>query len=274
MTIRVWAVFCVLVSMAGAAGAKAPLEAAPLVRAFLADAVVIGKVESFEAAMVEVKDRPDSRPDAYRVAVVKVSGSLLGAKGLTHVKVGLPIHIDFELKESFEGCLYLRKHSTADFYTFDYMTTPLKATDERYVREVSVAAKMLRAAADPVAALRAEQAEDRYLAAAYLLTRYSKRPEGNVKEVPVPAEEKALLFDALLGVDWERKPDDPIPGIVAPTSIVSHLSRGRAGAFTPKPFTGTGDYNAHMKAEFQKWVAGDGANYELKKFVPKLKNKK
>ena len=268
MTIRAWAAFCVLLAVAGSATAKAPVTPVPLVRAFHADVVLIGKVESFEAEMVDVKARPDATPEAYRVAVVKVSGSLLGAKGLTHIKVGLPIHRGFALKESFEGCLYLRKHPTAGFYTFDYMTTPLEATDDRYVREVAVAKKMLSAATDPVAALKAEQADDRYLAAVYLLTRYTTRPEGKVEEVAVPAEEKALLFDALLSIEWDLNRDDPLLSSVAPSNVISQLSRGRAGAFNPKPFSG-GDYNAHMRAEFKKWVAGDGATYELKKFVPK-----
>ncbi len=275
MTARLLVLFCSAVSAGTAAGAPIPAAPAPILRAMTAQVVVVGNVQSFEADTVEAEAYPGSPKVAHRVALVKVSDALLGAKGLTHVKVGW-VHVTpspnpranrgtVSLSDGFEGCLYLKKHPTADFYTFDYMSQPLDAKAQQFEQEVAGAKKMLLAATDPVKALKAEKADDRFLAAAYLLTRYTTRPAGKVEEVAVPAEEKALLLDALLAANWAAEPN----GAPAPANVVSRLTQDRPGAFRPKPFTGNGDYNAFMKAEFKAWAAGDGATYELKKFVPK-----
>jgi hypothetical protein len=266
--------FCSAVPAGTAAGAPMAAAPAPIVRAMNAQVVVVGKVQSFEADTVDAEPYPGSQKVAHRVALVKVSDALLGAKGLTHLKVGW-VHVTpspnpkanrgtVSLPDGFEGCLYLRKHPAADFYTFDYMSQPLDAKAQQFEQEVASAKKMFLAATDPVKALKAEKADDRYLAAAYLLTRYTTRPAGKAEEVPVPADERGLLYDAILATNWAAEPN----GAPAPAYLVTRLVQNRPGGFRPKPFTGTGDYNAVMKAEFKSWVAGDGATFELKKFLP------
>ena len=37
------------------------------------------------------------------------------------------------------------------------------------------------------------------------------------------------------------------------------------------PFNGQGDFATVQRNAFRQWVAGPGAGYELKKFVPKAK---
>src|SRR5207302_1210112 len=77
------ALLTVLVSVpaiwAGALAPPPPLMA----RLPRADAIVVGKVVSFEEKPIKADGTE------YRIAVVKIEDALLGAKGLTHVKVGI-----------------------------------------------------------------------------------------------------------------------------------------------------------------------------------------
>lgn len=103
------------------------------------EVVVTGKVTAIEKATVEatLPDTGTKDKFAYTVAVVKVDGALVGATGLTHIKVGfvpLKLHPNSkpqfssggspravqpvpELKDGQEVLLFLVKHPTADFYT-------------------------------------------------------------------------------------------------------------------------------------------------------------
>src|SRR5260370_4270676 len=54
-----------------------------------ADVVVVGKVTAIEDKTIKAERFPGDKQMAdYKVAVVKVEEALLGAKGLTHVRVG------------------------------------------------------------------------------------------------------------------------------------------------------------------------------------------
>ena len=54
-----------------------------------ADVVVVGKVTAIEEKTVSVALAPGAKDKVeYRIAVIKVQDDLLGAKGLTHIKVG------------------------------------------------------------------------------------------------------------------------------------------------------------------------------------------
>ena len=54
------------------------------------EAVLVGKVTSFEKELTEVKDHPNAKETtAYTIAIVKVESAIRGLKNATHVKVGL-----------------------------------------------------------------------------------------------------------------------------------------------------------------------------------------
>jgi hypothetical protein len=243
----------------------------PLERALAAPVVVVGKVASIEKETVEAGASPNGPKAHFTIAVVKIEDALVGAKGLTHLKVGFlggntsrRAGDSLFLKDGQEACLYLKKHPAGDFYTFDYMSQPLDATAPSFKQEVATAKAALAAVADPLAALKAEKAEARYLAAAGLVTRY-RTPVPGGEQLAVPAEERKLIYAALLEQDWSKAETESLQ----PAGVVSRLRTGEQGSFRPAPFTGAGDYTAHLHAEFQKWVAGDGKAFELKKFVPK-----
>jgi hypothetical protein len=62
---------------------------APGVRAAMASVIVVGKIESIEEKTVAAKQFPGATEKAeYKIAVIKVEDSILGAKGVTNVRVG------------------------------------------------------------------------------------------------------------------------------------------------------------------------------------------
>lgn len=245
----------------------------PLERALVAPVVVVGKVAAIEKDTVEASPYPKAPKINYAIAIVKIDDSLTGAKGLTHIKVGFqPGDVnakrgfDLRLKEGQEACLYLKKHSEADFYVFDYMSQPMFPTAPNFKKEITTAKVALGALADPIKALKAEKAEDRYLAAVGLVTRYrTPIPGSGNEQAAIPVDERTLIYAALLEPDWSKTELDTIQ----PARVVSRFMTGDKGSFRPSNFTGNGDYNAFMKAEFKKWVNGESANFELRKFVPK-----
>lgn len=252
----------------------------PLERALAAPVVVVGKVASFEADTVDAEPFPGApQKVAHKVAIVKIETALAGAKGLTHVKIGFVPKVQGKYREDFHmlkdgqaGCFFLTKHPTADFYTFNYMSQPLNADAPNYKDEVAKMTTALGAVGDPLTALKAEKATDRYLAAVALVTKYQRPHQGGVATEPgemvaVPAAERKLIYAALLAADW-KKPDPTVP---APAQVVGRLISRDAGGFLPPPFPANDDYPSFLKACFEKWVAGDGAKFELKKFVPKAK---
>lgn len=275
---------------AGTAPALAMMIAPPntLQRALTAPIVVVGKVASIEDDTVDAAPFPGSPKAAHKIAVIKIEDALVGAKGLTHIKVGFlppppappvnpngpigggirPIRprIDLSLKADQAGCFFLKKHPTADFYVFDYMSQPLNASAENYKDELATTKKAIAAAADPLKALKAEKAEDRYIAAAAVVTKYrtpAERANGAPKEVAIPAEETKLIFAAILETDWTKFE----AGVPHPNQLLGQTGVMVKGGFQPKPFTGQGDFNAQMKADFKKWIDGPGAKFVMKKFV-------
>jgi len=258
----------------------------PLQRTFQADAVVVGKVTAIEDDLVEAPAEKGSEQKlAYKIAVVKVDSALVGAAGLTHVKIGFvpeavgggkPVRPGLRrgavitLAERHEGCFFLRKHPTAAFYILSPMAPPLDATADNYAKQLDMVKKALAAVEAPAKSLQAEKADDRYFAAASLIAKYRTFPANaaEIEQVPVSQELSSLLLKALTERDWTKFEE----GLPQPVQVMYSLGLNDNDGFKPAPFNGKGDYNAVMKAEFEKWLAGPGAKYAVKQIV--LKEKK
>src|SRR5439155_21208736 len=129
---------------------------------------------------------PGARDTAeYRIALVKVEDAILGARGITHIRVGFlppppppqggpgirprfrPPFRSVNFTEGLEACLFLTRHFDGHFYTapayFDVIEKKGNTTFAREVDEARQAAKLLD---DPTAGLTAGKADDRFLTAA------------------------------------------------------------------------------------------------------------
>jgi hypothetical protein len=266
-------VWCFLVpAVAVHAGAMAPPPPFPVLLA-QAEAILVGKVTAFENKTVMARRGPDDRERVeYRVAVVKVEESLIGGKGLTHVKVGvapartfrgsggLPRSIpEASLKVGQEVLLLLRRHHTETFWVMptDQDAVDSKAPDHRQKLEMARQAGKLMA--DPSAGLKAKDAGDRLLTATLLLSRYRKpRPDHRVEAIP--ADESRGILEALAGADWSKL--DHSPGMVAPLALFYQLGVGeKDGWRQPADFQ-------KVSAAAQKWLRDNAATHRIQGYVP------
>jgi hypothetical protein len=197
------------------AAAKVLVLRAPIPkRIALADCVVRGKIVEIEKK--PLRERADDEEREYRVHLVKIDENLLGADGLTHLRLGTscsdPRHdpeAAAELHEGDEVCLFLAVHAREALYLPVMQGVVVKRPDdkfyERQLEQVRRAARLLK---EPNAGLQSKDADDRFLTAAMLLERY--RPEGAyVKQTAaIDAEQSRLILRALRDADWKRERGD------------------------------------------------------------------
>ena len=248
----------------------------PLVRVAQSEIAVIGKVTSIEKETVAATSYPQATAKTeYTIATVKVETNIRGAKAVTHLKVGFypgssgtggsykfPV-----LKDGQEVCVFLNKHYEAGFYVFPSLAPPLDVNETNK----ETLAKLKRAATvfqDPALALKAEQADDRLLAAAVLMLQYRTpiRGKPNATE-PVALEESQAILKILAEADWTNKSD---PELAAKQAFLQAgiLEHPKFAKIRPNPGD---DLNALWKAELQSWLKTDGKEYRIQKFVPKAK---
>ncbi len=265
-----------------AAKRVAILVVPPAVRAVTAETVVLGKVESIEADPVEALPFPGAEEKIpYKVGVIKIQSALAGAKGLTHIKVGVPAGgnggggrgprlggAPVSLEAGQEGCFFLVKHPTASLWIIPMGANPILENDPEYKATLENVKKSLEIAADPAKALKAEKAADRFTAAAVLISKYRTMPEGvgEVENVKVPAAQSKAIVDALLATEnWNAA--DPVTGKSA-IGLAQILALGPNEGFQPAPFSGN-NYATYFKGEFQKWAKTMPKDFSIRQMVRK-----
>jgi hypothetical protein len=228
----------------------------------------------------------DTEKTPHKVAVIKIEKALLGAAGVTHVKVGFlpppltdpavppgrggrggfqPIHLIVEQS----GVFFLTRHPSGKFYTITPMMAPLNARADNYKSQAEQVEKAAAALADPMKALTADKAADRFLAAAALLSRYRSFPEdGRETELQrVSADESRLILKSIAEADWKRA-DQTAPGAM---QLFFQLGLNPESGFHPPQAQPGADYTSAVKDAFVKWLAGPGKDFRIERIVPKKK---
>lgn len=252
--------------------------ASPVERALRSPVVVVGKVTTVEKDTVETPLYPGGNKLPYKIAVVKIETNLLGAENTTHLKVGfVPAGMggrrgpeNPELKEGQEWLFFVTKHHSGEFYAIPYMTPPVESGTPAFKGDVEAVKKLLATFADPVKALKAEKAEDRFNAAVALVTRYRSHPEGatETEQVEVPADESKLILKALAESEWKN--DRAGSRLNGPAAFYALALTDKDGWKQPAAQPGV-DFTALTKEAFVKWLDGPGKDYKIKKIVPKKK---
>src|SRR5262249_42224087 len=203
-------------------------------RAMYSEVVVVGKVTEIEKDAVEgpaYANAPKDQKLTYKVAIVKIDDPLIGAKGLTQLRVGFPADAPaavpgvvpggpggvgggvvrgpagrvrpgaamVALTAGMEGCFFGAPLPGADFYVVSGQGPPLNKKDETYDKELKAVWAVVKAIDDPVAALKAKELEDRFRSAHAVLLRYQTAKGGSarVSREPAPEEENKLLLGVL-----------------------------------------------------------------------------
>lgn len=236
-----------------------------------------------------------------KVATIKVTDTLIGEKAdtlkvllqpgdLTYVndpfpgQPAQPYYPQFpqqiQLIDGQEGVFFLTKHPTAaDAYIHVGGNPPLNPLDTKYKSDLAEVKLVAAVHADPLKALKAEKPDDRMRAAYVLVTRYRRPPVYDGKQheqKAVAAEEAKLIFKAMQDADWElwdkpQQPNEIRDWTLNPTGLLGQMqvyqgAPGKANFPVVKQQPGQG-YHAAYKEAFQKWMDGDGKEFELKRFV-------
>jgi hypothetical protein len=149
------------------------------------------------------------------------------------------------------------------------MLAPLDPKAENYKAQSEKVVQAAAALADPMKALKAAKAEDRYLAAAALLAKYRSYPEdGRETEfVKVAADESKLILKAIADADWKKEDADGMN----PIQTFFQLGLNPASGWTPPKLAAGQDFQDVTKAAFVKWLGEAGKDYQIQKIVPKNK---
>jgi hypothetical protein len=217
-----------------------------------ADVVVIGKVTAIEAKTVKTPQ------GEFGVAVVKIETPVVGAKGLTHVKVGIRGG-DQRLKVGSQACLYLHRVQGEGLLIpqafFDVVASEDAANFAKQGEALKRCARLL---ADPTAALKSKDANERFTAAALLVLRY-RAPKPGAKQEAVPAAESKLILEALADADWTR--NDAALRLNAQTVFF------RLGLSPTDGWMQPGNFQ-ELPAAAKKWLKDNAGKYTLKRTVP------
>jgi len=265
--------------------APAPLSQ----RAALADAIVVGKVTGFGDKLVSAVPPGGAAKVDYPIAVVQVADAVSGLKDAKEIRVGFippqapptpapgpgPVLLvkrypQFNLTLDQEACLFLVKHPTEDFYVGlnYYDVVDKKAGDfDKSLDEVKRCVKLL---ADPMASLKAKEADDRTLTAEMLVARYRMaRGPGEPKTEDVGAEESKLILQTLADADWSPKLVAGPGGFqMSPQMSFFQLGLTEKDGWKP-PQDGK-----ELEAAAKKWLKDNADKYRVQKFVADKKEDK
>jgi hypothetical protein len=260
--------------LAAAVSARALMIAPPAIpqRVAAADAVLVGKVLKIEDKAVNLPRFPgDTEKAAHLVAVVRVDDAILGVKG-KEVRVAYlpqqpgqvgrpPIrrYPTVDLKVDQEACLMLRREG--DLYVAPaYYDVLSKEGNPGFAKEVELVRKSAKLLTDPKAGLEAKEAQDRFLTAAMLVTRYRTQKPGaqQPKQEQIDAAESKLILKALAEADWMKA--DPQLFRMTPQAVFYQLGLTPADGWQPQP-------NANVVEQAKKWLKDNAETYRIKKFV-------
>jgi hypothetical protein len=254
-------------TLTGQAGTL-PADALPLPnRVAAADLVIVGKVTTFEDKTVSAPTFLGSKTKAdYKIAVITLSDAVPAPKGLKTVRLGFvptPAGVavsppPFEPVVGQEGCFFLSKHGEADFYVAPLRLNFLDKGSPTFDKDIALVKRCATILADPSAALKAKDNQDRFLAAAMLVYRYTTRKGPNPKSEPIDAEQSKLILEALAAADWTPTTDFTQ---LSPRMVLSRLPLTAKDGWMPPA-----DPKAYA-AYAQRWLTDRAGTYRIQRFV-------
>jgi hypothetical protein len=244
-----------------------------------ASAIVIGKVTTIEEKTVQARPNPAAQPVEYQIAVIKIDEAILGAKGLTHIRVGFipappplppggPVRPPIgrspqvNLTKDQEVCLFLQPHGTESFMTAPMYTDVIDKKNAKFTKDLEQIRRCVKLLADPMASLKSKDAKDQFTTAAMLIARYRtvKGPiKGTPRQEPIDAEESKLILRALAEADWAARPTTP--GEPTPQVLFNRLGvTEKDGWVRPKNIK-------EMPTAAKKWLTENVDKYRIQRYV-------
>jgi hypothetical protein len=248
-----------------------------------ADVIAIVKVTGFEDKLVKASPFPGQKNQVeYKIAVADVTDGILGTKGMKKIRLGFippppppPPPMPGQpvvFRKPFRGVtfapgqealVFVTKHHESDFYVPGmYYNVVDKKNTAQFDKDVALAKRCAKLLADPMAGLKAKDAEDRLLTAEMLIIRYRGgqfAPIGQQpKFEPIDGAESKLILETLAAADWTKR-DVLTNG--SPLMYFQRLGVTAQDGFKP-PQNGQ-DYAGIA----QKWVKEHAGSYRIKRVV-------
>ena len=280
----------------GACCKELAISISPVQQATHADIVVIGKVTDLDPDLVMIEQYKGSGLVGHMVANVRIEESLLGAKGLTHVRIGFIPGIRYNYGDDLaafqfqrlggqrswrgpvnldagqEACFMLQKHHSGDFYTLQQHAYPLDKSELNYESELKGVRSILKAFNKPVEALQVKDAAERQLAACALVMRYRTQKNQyvpvTVVNEPIAADESKLILQALSEMKWGELPFDP-NGTFSLQNAFYQLGLPLESGWQQPQQKENENYNEVMTKAFSTWAKANADKYRIQRLVAK-----
>jgi len=233
-----------------------------------ASVVIVGKVTAFEDKSVSVAPTTGAKNQVeYKIAVLTVSDALRAPKGAKTIRLGFvppqPMVVinppPFVPTLGQEGCFFLSKHGTGDFYVPAMQLCFVSKANASFDMEVALIKRCTTILEDPNAALKGKNAENRFLAAAMLIVQYRTRRSQDDKTEPVDAEQSKLILQALAAADWTPTKEYTK---LTPLLVLNRLNLTMKDGFMP-----TSNAPEAYAAYAKQWVMEHIDTYRIQKFV-------
>jgi hypothetical protein len=254
-----------------------------------ADVVVVGKLGKVEEKTVSATLLHPATPHAgplpkydFQVLELKVEEGLRGAKKGDLIRFGFALpkarrdgpgpgsgKSESVPSTSGQECLFfLNKHHDESFHVcWPFWDTCINKKAENYARNLKLARRCAKLWEEPLARLKAKDAEDRLLSAGMLIYRYRHYEPGRFgpETEAISADESQRILNILADADWPTKvaPDSAIPYEMTPGWLFSQLDVSfKDGWVSP-----SGGYDVFYAAGKQ-WVKAHANTYRIQRFVP------
>ncbi len=257
----------VLLSVPAARAGTLPMPPAGPVRVASADVVIVGNVEALEPQDVKVGTT------TYRVAVVKVRQSVLGAKDAKTLRIAFtPVEKPppgvfvsgarpVQLEPGQRGIFVLAKHAAENFHVLGGPVGYFIREDGNpdFDKEVQAAKLAAKVGVNPLESLKGKDADERSLAAAILVDRYRTSLGPNSKQEPIDASESKLILKTLAEADWKTSVNFASLRL-DPFTIFQRLGVGPKEGFRPRM-----DMNLYAAA--RDWLAANADTFRVQRYV-------
>jgi len=248
----------------------APPPSLPL-RVDLTPTIIVARVVEMEGKDIDAFPfKGAAKKIPHRIAVVKVVEALKGTKKDETIRIGFPAppekkgssikpvpRFGISLEVGQEGLFFLRAHFVEPFHVIPMYYDETSSKRPNYRKELELTRFAVRFADDPVAALQAKDARDRYYGAALLLFRYRSPVGASLKTEPIDDKVSRSILGILQEADWEK--DELVP----PWAVFSLLGLTKADGWN-MPAKATADENYRAA---RAWLRDHVESYRILRFV-------
>jgi hypothetical protein len=189
-----------------------------------------------------------------------------GQPAIQPLPIRRPFPFQIQLQVGQDGLFSVNKHNKESFFvTVNYQSFVSRENNPNFETTVKSAKQVAKVQGDPVAALKSADKDDRYTAAAVLISKYRTfvNTTGQpMKQVQIDAEESKLILKALAEGDWKQANMFNQP-IQSPFQLFNQLGINQQDGYNTAGLRTQQD----ILAAQQKWLDENKDKYRIQKWA-------